>query len=680
MLQKAKTSCLTPEDVRRLRLEPFIEGHSLDIQPNWAGFKIPYFTPDGKVDSAFYRFRFLQQKPSKGWGSIADAPAKPRRYSQPKGSSCGVYLPPLLSTKWSAIATDPSVKIVITEGELKAAAGCKHGIATIGLGGVYNWRSAKELQELIPALEMFEWNGRVVVICFDSDAATNVMVRLAASQLASTLAKRGALVYWMSLPPTAEGGKQGMDDFLFTQGEAEFFPLMKDATELGPGVDMHTMNSEAAIIRSTGEVVELHTGHVYTATQFTETIYKPRTFMSQEGAKGASVMKSTAKEWLAWPLRTEVTRLEYAPDCPAIITEDGAYNTWSAQPWACTPKNRKGSTVQPWERLFKHVFGSLSLEHQLWAKQWLAYPLQHPGTKLATAMLVWGRQQGTGKTLIGETMGSIYGKNFGTVNNALLAGSFNEWAVDKQFIVGDEISLGDKRGIANSLKDMITRRTVRVNIKNRKTYSIRDCINYFFTSNHEDAIYMEAHDRRIFVVHADVQPLEISFYSDYQRWLQEGGAERLFYYFLHEVDCSTFDPQGRAPVTAAKLEMAASGRGDAEDWCVQLVTRTDEVLPPAKFPYDLYRTQDLLALYDPDGKLNIKAIGMGKALGAAGVYKVAGGNNSALVEGVRTRFWAVRNAEKYRRMGPAEAKRAYEAERPLLNKVGQNSKFSGKPN
>ena len=677
MLAKAATSLLSPAQVKLLKLTPYAEGHDLKIFPQWAGFQIPYFLPDGSLDPAFYRFRYTQTKPSKGFASLTEEPKKPRRYTQPAGTGCGVYLPPLLPVAWTEIARDPKTPVVITEGELKAACACALGIATVGLGGVYSWRSAKDLQELLPALEVFTWVNRNVVICFDSDIAKNAMVRLAASQLACVLARRGALVAWTAPPPGPEDSKQGLDDYAYAHRATALetlVALVGSATPIGPGIDLHKMNTEVALIRATSEIVELATGNVYSAANFSEVLYKPRTYTVQETAEAKPVRKFTAKEWLTWPLRTEVSALEYDPSADTMLTPAGAYNTWHAQRWPLTPV--KGS-IAPWQNLFDHVFAATSIENRIWALRWFAYPIQHPGVKLSTAMLIWGRQTGTGKTFLGSTMACIYGKNYGTVNNAQLAGSFNEWSVDKQFILGDEISLGDKRATANSLKDMITRETLRINIKNRKTYSIRDCINYYFTSNHEDAVYLESHDRRIFVHHCDTDPLPLAEYRAYDRWLrEEGGAARLFDYFL-TLDLGDWDPYGRAPATAAKIEMTASGRGDTEDWACQLASDPDSVLPLDRWPYALWRTQDLLAVYDPDKREKTKVGGMSRALGAAGVTKIASGNNSAVVDGVRARLWAVRAKEKYRHLGPAEAARIYAAERAAAPRgVGATAKFA----
>ena len=180
MLNKAKGSLLSPKDVAQLKFQVFTEEQSqkLDIFPKWAGFQIPYFDLKGKT-TEFFRFRYLQDRPSTGFAALGDPVGKVRRYGQPSGSGSHVYLPPLLDQSWAEIAADPSVSLVITEGELKAACACSLGVPCIGLGGVYNWRAGKQGQELIPDLEAFRWEDRHLVLCFDSDVSTNHMVRSA---------------------------------------------------------------------------------------------------------------------------------------------------------------------------------------------------------------------------------------------------------------------------------------------------------------------------------------------------------------------------------------------------------------------------------------------------------------------------------------------------------------------
>src|SRR6185503_6991791 len=164
--------------------------------------------------------------------------------------------------------------------------------------------------------------------------------------------------------------------------------------------------------------------------------------------------------------------------------------------WHCTP--RAGS-VKLWQKLVDHLFTGSEPEAKKWFIQWLAYPLQHPGTKLLTSCVIHSRFQGNGKTLLGEVMRFVYGKNFKSISQEAFSGAFNSWASKKQFVCGDDISGSDKRKEIDRLKLFITQTHLTVNEKFKNEYEIRDTISYLWSSNHADVLYLEALDRRFFV-------------------------------------------------------------------------------------------------------------------------------------------------------------------------------------
>jgi hypothetical protein len=675
MLEKLRTSLLSPKHAELLHLKPLLEDHELNINPRWAGFQIPYFLPNGRTNG-FYRFRYLQYQPSKGFGAITEEPKKPRRYAQPKDSQCHVYMPPLLGTmKWATIMEKPSIPVCITEGELKAACACANGVMpTLGLGGVYNWKSTKQGLPLIQDLEDFQWEERKVYLCFDTDIGTNPMVAIAASQLARTLTDRGAIMMQVEL----DGGatvKQGLDDYAFAYGVPALTARFDAAKPIAASIDLHNMNLEVALIRETNEIVCFDDGCVFSAQKFTDVRYKNRKYpeprTNAQGQPTTPVMKYTAKEWLEWPHRLELRAPAYVPGQPSI-TADGDYNTWTG--WATEP--RKGS-VQPWQDLLAMLMSDAKAEHTVWLRQWFAYPLAFPGTKLYTAIIMWGVVQGTGKTLLGDTMRRIYGRNYRNVTNNDLLSQYNDWVAGHQFIVGDEISTGNKRGMTDSLKDTITREHATVNLKYRPQYTVKDCNNYYFTSNHPDAFFIEDHDRRYFVHEVTAPTASPEFYARYLKWLDaEGGASQLFHYFLNEVDLTDFDPKGRAPETLAKREMMRDGKSDIGDWVARLKESPDSVLKDRSgrvLTHALWTSQDLLHLYDPELRSKVTANGLSRELKSAGFRRVASGNNTIMVDGARTRLWALRNGDRLSRLSPVAASKLYTEER--ANAVG--AKFEG---
>jgi hypothetical protein len=665
MLADLKKSGLGPEHAKLLRLEPLPEGHKLDIHLDWAGYKIPYFTPEGEVNG-FYRFRLLQQQPSSGWGSVTEPPEKPLRYLQPKDSEVNIYLPPLNGSSWRVVMADPEKPVCITEGEKKAACATLLGLMpTIGLGGVYNWQSKRLRQPMLPILEEFEWSKRYVYICYDSDAAQNPMVRLAQSKLCHSLLQRGARIYSVALPGH-NSGKHGLDDYIVKHGVETAQALFDKTQPTVSSLAVHEMNDEFALMQDTAEVVTLATGQVISAQKFVDVVCKNRVYMDYVETKdgGQKVTKKfTAREWMEWPYRFTLDKFVYEPGQPTI-TDVGNYNNWSG--WACAPSSK--GTVQPWEDLINLLLGNARPEHVVWLKRWLAYPLRFPGAKLYTAVLLWGSAQGTGKTLLGETMRRIYGGNYRAITNLDLASAYNDWVVNHQFIVGDEISTGNKRALTDSLKDIITREQVVVNLKYRPQFTVRDCNNYYFTSNHPDAFFIEDADRRYFIHEVMAQAQAEAFYQRYIKWLdREGGAARLFHHLLEELDMGDFNPKGRAPMTYAKEQMIMDTKSDLGDWVMRLRTDPDSVLRDARMrdapplPYKLWTSQDLLRLYDPEGKSKVTANGLTREMKRAGLRYAAGGVNTGLVNGVRTQFWALRG--DFARVGPAALARLYKEER-----------------
>jgi hypothetical protein len=129
---------------------------------------------------------------------------------------------------------DCSAPLTITEGQKKAEKAAQHGICAVALAGVWNWRDRiGESSFPIPDFELFPLDRRRVLLCFDSDAASNRQVRQAERDLASFLKKRfGARVTVKRLPSGVNGAKVGLDDFLLNHAVEEFWQLPDDEPDL----------------------------------------------------------------------------------------------------------------------------------------------------------------------------------------------------------------------------------------------------------------------------------------------------------------------------------------------------------------------------------------------------------------------------------------------------------------
>jgi len=276
----------------------------------------------------------------------------------------------------------------------------------------------------------------------------------------------------------------------------------------------------------------------------------------------------------------------------------------------------------------------------------MAYPLQYPGVKMFTSVVVHGIRHGTGKSMLGYTLAKLYGKNFTEISQLDLHNNFNEWAESKQFVMGDDVTGSNKRQDADFLKKMITQKELRINAKYTPSYVVPDCINYFFTSQHPDSFFLEDDDRRFFIHEVLVGPKEEEFYVEYDLWLDSGGAAAVFDYLLH-LDLGDFNPAAPAYRTAAKERMINTGRSDLASWVRQLMAVPETVLKVGEITMDkdMFTSKELLELYDPLGKTGTTANGLARELSRAGLRQVQEGRPIRLTDGSQARYYAVRNQD-----------------------------------
>lgn len=653
--EKLESSGLDIKDAEVLGIHPLSGAETQKLHKSFkplCSLKIDYIGPDGKPMSdwpkapPFYRVRYLETQT--GFDAIADK--KPPRYVQEPNTAPVAYYPANCKD-WLEIIKDPGEPIIITEGELKAAKACKEGYPTIGLGGVYNWRSYKLGIDWLESLSLVDWVRRNVYIVFDSDYQTNPMVCTALRDLANAFHMRGSFVHLVTLPQLDNLDKVGLDDFLTFAGPSAnqmFERLLSNAEPLGLTAPLWGFNDKYVYVQNPGLVVNQATMQKSSPSAFTEHLqaavrYQERR-LKQDGNISFETV-SAASAWLKWPLRTEVTKLTYRPGAGKFVSEPAPmFNIWPG--WGVEPK--KGS-VKLFTKLIDHVFTGAEAGAKEWFLKWCAYPLQNPGTKMFSSAVIHGVRHGTGKSLIGYTLGAIYGENFTEINQMDLHNSFNEWAEGKQFVMGDDVTGSNKRQDADYLKKMITQKELRVNAKFVATYVVPDCINYFFTANHPDSFFLEDDDRRFFIHEVRVGKMEQEFYRTYVDWLyNKGGASAIFQYML-DMDLGDFDPAAQAFKTMAKERMIANVQSDLAGWVRQLIATPDHtlVVGGVALNKDLFTSKELLNFYDPEGKTGTTANGLGRELARAGVSQVYGGRPIRLSDGSQYRYYAVRNPDKW---------------------------------
>ena len=110
--------------------------------------------------------------------------------------------------------------VAITEGEKKALSLCSHGVAAIGIGGIWMLRKPKERDTLHPEIASFLVKGQLVTVFFDEDIKpkTRRSVQMASREAYRLLSAHGCGVRFAEWLP--EQGK-GIDDYLASGGNLD---------------------------------------------------------------------------------------------------------------------------------------------------------------------------------------------------------------------------------------------------------------------------------------------------------------------------------------------------------------------------------------------------------------------------------------------------------------------------
>jgi hypothetical protein len=228
--------------------------------------------------------------------------------------------------------------------------------------------------------------------------------------------------------------------------------------------------------------------------------------------------------------------------------------------WPLTPKDRP-DLVGPILALLASLCEAedKAAECVEWILRWLAYPLQHPGAKMQTALLVFGEKQGTGKSLFfQDVLLPIYGEYGGVASQHQLDSTFTAWRSRKLFMLFEEVLSRDDRYSHNgTLKYMITGKSMSINQKNLPERDEKNHMNSAFLSNEPQPIPIELEDRRFMVIEARRKQAK-EFYDSVQAAIAAGGCEA-FYHFLLNLPLEDFNEHTKPPMTLAKERVIEFG-------------------------------------------------------------------------------------------------------------------------
>ena len=132
-----------------------------------------------------------------------------------------------------------------------------------------------------------------------------------------------------------------------------------------------------------------------------------------------------------------------------------------------------------------------------WFLHRIAFILQNPTKRLPTGIIFQG-EPGSGKNLLCNFIfHKIFGSNFNEINQTQLNSEFNDWAMGKQLIVGNEVIHNDNKYlIPDKLKSYVADEYIQIRRMHRSPVLVRNYATYIFNSNNMIPLKLERNDRR----------------------------------------------------------------------------------------------------------------------------------------------------------------------------------------
>jgi putative DNA primase/helicase len=296
--------------------------------------------------------------------------------------------------------------------------------------------------------------------------------------------------------------------------------------------------------------------------------------------------------WLEHRMRREIDLNKLVFDPTQKVDLDTHINMFGGLPLQPKKDDAKaGLAVALLESLVSGEGNTEAILH--WVLCWLAFPLQHPGAKMQTAILFFGEKQGTGKSLFFEgIVKPIFGEYGATGGQHQLDAQYTQWRSQKLFVLFEEIlSRQDKYSHFGLIKHMITGRDQQVTQKFKDDRSEDNHMNVVMLSNEFQAVPIEPNDRRFLVNEASTM-LDENLRLAIKRELEDGMAlSAAFYAFLLDYPLGDFEPHTKPLMTPSKEKVINFGR---PDWEAFYLTWAGGEL---SVPYCSCLSEDLYVIY-----------------------------------------------------------------------------------
>lgn len=319
-----------------------------------------------------------------------------------------------------------------------------------------------------------------------------------------------------------------------------------------------TANSQVSlqVLNDAGDLVPTTTGHMRQEADLTfnpDTVKKSEVFTTPKGEQFPHIFDALGY----------IQQDAYEPREHGIMLRNGRITLNKWVPSQVKPQNAhvvSETDLRIWREFLERWF-PIEEEREFF-EQWLAVTTMRPEIHVDMAPLIRS-EQGVGKNfLMDQVIAPLSGvTNAKTTNLTQLVGDFSGDLFESTVILVDEV-YANKKQTADRLKNKVTDRRARVNIKYQPQYEMPLFYNLLMFSNAEVPLYIEENDRRWwipqFIKHRESRSETASFLTtEMLPWVTHDGLQILAKHFWDVAKETDFSIFNEAPLTPSKTAIEA---------------------------------------------------------------------------------------------------------------------------
>ena len=262
------------------------------------------------------------------------------------------------------------------------------------------------------------------------------------------------------------------------------------------------------------------------------------------------------KYWLHHQDRRQYRGLTFSPDRDV----PGYYNLW--QGFAVEPKPGNCS------KFLAHIqdnicSGDTALSN--WVVGWFADIVQNPTKKSGTSLVLRGKQ-GTGKTIVGKIIGSLFGPHYFAVSDPrLITGRFNSHLIAGLLLHADEAFWAGDHAAEGKLKDLVTGGEHFIEFKGKEVIRVRNYLRLLVCGNPDWLVPAAMDERRSAVIDVGEGNMQDhSYFAAIEAETDSSGREALLYHLLN-FDLKTVNLR-KIPLTKALLDQKILSMTAEQKW------------------------------------------------------------------------------------------------------------------